>query len=79
MSLVLSSNFTFSGQQPAIVGLAATIANRFQAVGIQTFTSTNGTVRLTDTALDFSDVSDRSDHRRGFRPGVGHLYPRGGE
>ena len=79
MSLVLSSNFTFSGQQPVIVGLAATIANRFQAVGIQTFTSTNGTVRLTDTAFDFSDVSDRYDHRRGFRPGVGHLYPRGGE
>jgi hypothetical protein len=79
MSLVLSSNFTFSGQLPVVVGFAATIANRFQAVGIQTFTTTNGTVRLSDTALDFSDVSDLYDHRRGFRPGVGHLYPRGGE
>ena len=79
MSLVLSSNFTFSGQRSVVVGFATTIANRSQAVGIQTFTSTNGTIRVLDTDLNFSDVSDRYDHRRGFRPGVGHLYPRGGE
>ena len=79
MSIVLSSNFTFSGQRPVVVGFATTIANRSQAVGIQTFTSTNGTVRVSDDALDFSDLANTYDHRRGFRPGVGHLYPRGGE
>ena len=79
MSLVLSSNFTFSGQRSVVVGFATTIAKSFSTVGIQTFTTTNGTVRVLDTDLNFSDVSDRYDHRRGFKNGVYHLYPRGGE